>query len=149
MAFSMHSVNNTLKCAMCDNQMSNGIIRDSFYYCNTNCYTNKMFFDNLSQPQLQSQPQPQMQIQKKTTSTQPSTKSTGRSYGTCATCRNKYDCKHGCVDTGDKWFCSQTCSRISSSGNNMQYPAVAFPFAPNTLTIFPIHVDARGGKLIF
>jgi hypothetical protein len=50
---------------------------------------------------------------------------------------------------GDKWFCSQTCSRMYSSGSNMQYPAVAFPFAPNVQTVFPLHVDARGGKLIF
>ncbi len=158
MASSVHHVNNiNIKCSMCDNKMTNGIMRDGYYYCNTNCYQNKMFFDTLSQPQAQP-----VQIQQKSVPRQPQALKTSpapntaqkskedcRYYGTCDTCRNKYDCKFGCVDMGDKWFCSQTCSRVYSSGNNMQFPAVAFPFAPNTYTVFPLHVDARAGKLIF
>ncbi len=141
----MHHVNNTpFKCDMCNSQINNGIVRDSSYYCNTSCYQNKMFFDNLSQPQSKPVvPQPQSKPQPKPT------QDNCRHNGTCATCRNKYDYKFGCVDTGDKWFCSQTCSRVSQSGNNMQYPAVAFPFASTKYTVFPIHVDARAGKLIF
>ncbi len=152
----VHPVNNTkiVKCNMCSNNICDGIMRDSFFFCNTTCYQNKMFFDNMSQPQPQPQPKIQQTIQntqitqynQNTQNTQ-NTQNNTRHYGTCATCRNKYDYKVGCVDMGDKWFCSNTCSRMNVSGGNVQ--AVAFPFVSNMYTVFPLRVDARAGKLFF
>ncbi len=161
MSSQQNNVNNTLNCAMCDNMMIDGIIRDNSYYCNTTCYQNKMFFDNLSQvPQVPQVPQmfknsslfqkthpvSQTSVNQKTVTTQSNNQ---RSYGTCNTCQNKYNFKYGSIDMGDKWYCGKTCSKIHVSGQNMHYPAVVFPFASNTQTVFPLHVDSRAGKIFF
>ncbi len=163
MASLIHHVNNTqiFKCSMCDNNMSNGIMRDGLYYCDTNCYQNKMFFDDLSHPnntfqtqQYISRPQtntptqirPQSRTQPRT-QTQP--QNNDRHYGTCANCQNHYDYKVNCVDTGDNWFCSRSCSTIFVSGRNVAYPTSMFPFASNMRTVFPLAINASAGKLYF
>jgi hypothetical protein len=157
MDYSMHHVNN-IKCSMCNNQIKDGIVRDGFNYCNTNCYQNKMFFDNLSQPKPQPKPQIQHQtqtqqvaIQKKINTTNPIDSENCRHYGTCATCNNTYKYCQTCVDKGDKWFCGKTCHTIYESSKHAQsnFPAVAFPFASNTFTIFPLSVNSRTGKMVF
>ncbi len=118
-----HNNINGLVCAICKKQLNNCIVRDNLYYCNDGCYTNKV-----------------TQVTKVTQS---------RNHGTCANCRNNYNCKFNSVDEGDKWFCGKTCRQIYNSGHNMRVPATIFPFAATTYTIFPLSVNSQTGKFVF
>ena len=159
----MHQQNNINVCGMCNTKISFGIVRDNQCYCNNNCYTSAMFFNTMAQPSRPtSAVQPVQYVQPRKpyrdvpdeeershSDKKKSTQTHSRMYGKCATCQNTYNCKNGSIDMGDKWFCSKTCSQMYNSGNNVSYPATAFPFVSTTYTMFPLSVNARTGKIVF
>ena len=179
MDMAMHQQNNINfnVCDMCNTKISFGIVRDNQCYCNNNCYTSAMFFNTMAQPSHPTSDVQSTYVQpsRPTSAVQStyvqhrkpyrdvpdedersqrveksSTKTYSRMYGKCATCRNTYNCKNGSIDMGDKWFCGKTCSQIYNSGNNVSYPATAFPcVSTTTYTMFPLSVNARTGKIVF
>ncbi len=151
MDMTMHHQNNINVCAMCNTQLKDCIVRDNKCYCNTGCYSNYMFFNTMAQPepaQIIRKPYRDVPEHSNIKKSEESVKNS-RMYGKCATCRNTYNCKHGSIDMGDKWFCGKTCSQIYNSGNNVSYPATIFPCIATTYTVYPLSVNSRTGKIVF
>jgi hypothetical protein len=75
-----------------------------------------------------------------------------RSYGTCASCTNTYGSCATAIEQDGKWFCGKTCCSMYASSQRMAQfppPAVMFPFASTTYTMFPISVNPSSGKIYF
>lgn len=153
----MNVNNNTFNCCMCGKYFNNGFIHSGLSFCTNDCFQNKRLIDALSSPRKVHfggiTPTPTSSSMHASSKPTASTKPSCPSYGTCSSCTNTYGSCSTAVQQNGKWFCGKTCCAMYASSQRMaQFPApVAFPYASNMATVFPLNVTNKGGvvKLTF